>query len=293
MNNYIHIVYCPFTGVGLLGYRGDKWFKNRIEIFSDYTLKSLSNQTDQNFVLWLSFRPEEETNPLMITLELSLKLAGLPYIMTFDGLMYHDDKFSPGLTARTVNAARVMRRCWRLGVWSELIPSLRDIVNDKNKTLLGRLRRSLTKFPSHWSRANLIYLTRVDSDDMLDTNYIEYTHSVSDVPDVFVCKTGTVYNTTTQELAEWNPSTNPPFHTIVFTGQSFFDPALHLGRYGSFKSHEDILKIFQRQTMMPSHSYCVTTHDPRNHISTIWNHPFRGIIYEKEWAKLFIKNFGL
>ena len=63
---FIHFVYCPFTGVGIKGYSGDEWFKYRIKLFRDYTLKSLQNQTDKDFVIWLSFRPEERGNIYLV-----------------------------------------------------------------------------------------------------------------------------------------------------------------------------------------------------------------------------------
>ncbi len=75
--NFIHLFFVPFTGLGLHnGFRGDAWFKNRIEIFKNYTLKSLLNQTNKDFVLWFCFRPEEEINPLLI--ELQKHMATLP-----------------------------------------------------------------------------------------------------------------------------------------------------------------------------------------------------------------------
>lgn len=53
----IHLVYIPFTGVGIFGgFRGQEWFAKRIEIFKQYTLKSLLNQTNKNFDCWISFR---------------------------------------------------------------------------------------------------------------------------------------------------------------------------------------------------------------------------------------------
>ncbi|MFZ2152244.1 MAG: hypothetical protein WAV09_04010, partial [Minisyncoccia bacterium] len=63
MNN--HILAIPFTSVGLHGgYRSDSWFAHRIDIFRRFTLKSLKNQSNKNFLLWIWMRPEEEHNPL-------------------------------------------------------------------------------------------------------------------------------------------------------------------------------------------------------------------------------------
>ena len=55
-----HLISVPFTGLGLHGgYRGDSWFKYRVEVFKKYTLPSLMNQTNKDFTIWLQFRPEE------------------------------------------------------------------------------------------------------------------------------------------------------------------------------------------------------------------------------------------
>ena len=92
--NFVHLIYIPFTGVGLYGgFRGQEWYKDRIEIFKQYTLKSLLNQTERNFVIWLSFRPQEETNPLTAELLNYLKSLDIQYVATFNGLMYIDDKY--------------------------------------------------------------------------------------------------------------------------------------------------------------------------------------------------------
>ena len=64
MNSFVHLVYIPFRGVGI-DLRDDTWFKDRIEIFKEYTLKSLQKQTCQNFVIWISFRKEDEDNILV------------------------------------------------------------------------------------------------------------------------------------------------------------------------------------------------------------------------------------
>ena len=60
-----HLIAIPFSGVGLHGgFRGDTWFRHRIDIFKNHTLKSLKNQSNKDFTLWLWMRPEEKNNPL-------------------------------------------------------------------------------------------------------------------------------------------------------------------------------------------------------------------------------------
>ncbi len=61
-----HLMYVPFTGLGLYnGFRGNRWLKNRIEIFKQFVIPSLLNQTDQDFILWVSWRREEKNNPII------------------------------------------------------------------------------------------------------------------------------------------------------------------------------------------------------------------------------------
>src|SRR3990167_9847206 len=87
-----HIIYIPFTGVGKHQYKGDDWFRDRIEIFKNYTLKSLLNQTNQNFILMVSFRPEDQLNPILSNFEGIEKVGFTEPWWTFTGLLYHDDK---------------------------------------------------------------------------------------------------------------------------------------------------------------------------------------------------------
>ena len=87
-----HIIYIPFTGVGKHQYKGDDWFRDRIEIFKNYTLKSLLNQTNQNFILMVSFRQEDQLNPILSNFEGIEKVGFTEPWWTFTGLLYHDDK---------------------------------------------------------------------------------------------------------------------------------------------------------------------------------------------------------
>ena len=292
-----HLVYVPFTGVGLIGYRGDEWFHERIQIFLNYTLKSLLAQTNRNFTLWLSFRPEEKENPQVENVAIILKGLGMPYFMTFDGLMYHDDKFGGTLFSKIANTGRIIRRCWRLNLWSEFWPSFKDIFNDKNKTLVERIDRSLEEMPKEWREAEWVYMSRIDSDDMFHKNYIQYMQEYAVVAHISPEKKwamtptdGLIYNTTTCEVAEWKPPTNPPFHTIIFPSDVFFDANRYTTHYGDFRSHEDVRRVFTCAELRGP-VYCVTTHNPKNHISTIWNHPFRGRVLEN--PQEILKNFGL
>lgn len=84
----------PFTGLGLFnGYRGDEWLKNRLEIFNEYVLPSLLNQKD--FYLWICWRPEEKTNPIVREFQKTLEgINNLSVIHTFGGIPFYDDKYA-------------------------------------------------------------------------------------------------------------------------------------------------------------------------------------------------------
>lgn len=131
-----------------------------------------------------------------------------------------------------------------------------------------------------------VYVTRVDSDDMLRYDFVSTVQAHAPQTGALTCASGYIHNTTTGEICEYHPETNPPFHTIMFRSEIFFRPELHLAYYGDFKSHEDIPKVFNTQSL-GDRMYCVTTHNPRNHISTIWNHPFRGMAVDRGILSMF------
>ena len=276
----IQLVYIPFTGVGIRGYSGDDWYKYRIEIFKNYTLKSLANQTDNNFILWLSFRPQEKDNPLTAVIADYIKEHGLSYIFTFDGLMYHDDKFNKGFMDRLWNTARIFRKCWRDKDWSGVHKSVLDVLyNDKNDTLETRLGYSLAELEPYFTEADWVYMTRLDSDDMFHKEAFSFIHEIAPLRKgaIVASRKGLFYNMNLDQLAEYLPKTNPPFHTIMFPKEEFFNARDHMEYMKGFKSHEDIPRIFST-LQLPDYYYCVFTDTSKHRISTTWNHVFKGKI---------------
>ncbi len=281
MNN-VHLVYIPMTGVGLYGgYRGDTWYKERIEILKKYTLKSLQAQTNQNFCIWFSFREQEEWNPLTGDLANYMKAQGIRYVFTFNGLMYHDDKFSDGFMNKTKNIIRCLRDWVRNNrSFTDVVGGIGEIYINKNKTLKERVAHSLDVLRPYFKDAPWVVVTRVDSDDMFHKQAVEIIQQCEPFVGALVCKQGVIFNSSTGELAEWNPPTNPPFHTIFFPNKVWDEPVFfnadnYVSYFKDFKSHEDTTRVFDC-VALPAYFYCVTTHNPKNHISTIWNHPFRG-----------------
>lgn len=273
------------------------WFPERIQIYKDYTLKSLLNQTNRDFTLWMAFRPEDKFNQYVLGLGKYLSELKVKYFFTFDGLPYWDDKFNNDAWSRFKNSARIARECWRKRTGKHLLKAITTLFEDRNGTLEQRLKSMLPLTGLPYS-SRPVFLTRIDSDDMIREDYIEQSRIANIANNgemttrVVVCGDGYIYNTKTQELCEYYPETNPPFHTIVFPSEVFFDAKRHLKAYGSFRSHEDIPKVFPNEELEDG-LYCVNIHQPKNHISTVWDHPFRGKEIKGDDKQTILNRFGL
>jgi len=240
----IHFLYCVFTGLGLhKGYRGDKWLRDRIRIFKQYTLPSIMNQTNKNFILWISWRPEDVNNPLVEELANTLEgMRDLQTIFTYGGCCFWDDKY-------------------------------------ENDNLLERLERTLptiAKYMNYLPYSDKVLMTIQPSDDM----YIDT--AVEQVQDAYFknpkkkaigWKDGYIMNYNTRELAEYVTETIPPFFTVCFKREAFVDPLRHFKWTGPYISHEDIGK-FMEYEVIDGRGFCVGTHGAN--ISTTFNHCYQG-----------------
>lgn len=270
----LHILYTPFTGVGLHGgFRGNKWLEHRIGIFKNYTLKSLLNQSNRNFIHWFSFRPEEKDNQFVLGLADYLKQQKYNFIFTFDGLMYWDDKFNTyTLKQRARNFLMIM---WDMWIYKELKnPKTiwKYTWENKNETLVQRIANSIQIIASVLStNYDWIYMTRIDSDDMFHSQVVDLIQNQEpEERKALIFKNGYILNTQTGQVAEWNPPTNPPFHTIIFPKEVFFDAQKHREYYRDFTSHEDIPRVFNC-VELDLKGFLVSFHG--KHISTAWNSP--------------------
>lgn len=242
--NYKHILYCPWTGLGLYnGYRGDGWLKNRIKIFKQFVLPSIQNQTAKNLTLWCSWRPEEKHNPIVKDfIEYMNSITEFNTVHTFHGVCFWDDKYSD------------------------------EVARDR---LLTSLHRSLAELTDTVGDVDHVYMTLQPSDDMYSFDAMSLVREVLEDESVQAVgfKKGYVMNLQTKEIAEWNPTTNPPFFTIKFPRNVFLDPLKHFDYTGPYKSHEyvgDKLKYVQ----LEHRGFMVGTHG--ENISTVFDHPFRG-----------------
>jgi hypothetical protein len=256
-----HFLYCPWTGLGLYGgFRGNRWLRNRIKIFKQFVIPSLQNQTSKEFILWCSWRYKERSNPYVQELIKYLdNIKEFKTVHTFSGVCFWDDKYSD-------EEAR-----------SRLLESLRSSTGNLIDTI---------------GDSEYVYMTIQPSDDCYASGVVKGIQSVFKETDVQAMgfRQGYVINYPTMKVAEYNPTTIPPFFTIKFPREVFIDPLKHAEYTGPYKSHEyiaDKLKfgsIYKREFMVGTHS---------ENISTVFNHPFKGRELEGEERKEVLSRFGM
>lgn len=237
---YAHLIYTGFTGRKSYGFRGQEWFDHRIEVFKNYVVRNLLNQTSQNFTHWISFRPQERKNPSAQKLEQYLKNINYNFIFTFDGLLD----------------------------WNKGVP---------NDDLPPRLEKTLPQLKHLVEGTDYVYMTHLDSDDMISKGTIqciqEYDLEKFEERRVFVFSHGYVYDILTGEMAVWN-SPCPAIFILMYPTDVFLDPQKHLDYIlpYKYKNHHHIPKIYN--SVVIPHTYCSTVHG--QNITTIWNHKYRG-----------------
>lgn len=261
MKNFTHLIFTPFTGLGLFnGYRGDEWLKYRIQVFKNCTLKSVLNQEDKDFIHWLTFRPEEKNNPIVMELEEYLKqFKDYKFIITYHGIVLWDDKYP-----KEVADARLLK-------------SIEGSVKDLEPLIKNR---------------PYVYESILASDDMYHKST---TKDVAEEPFIehgcLLHEEGYMFDYVSKSLAEYKPGTNPPVYTIMFPTDIYLDPKKHFDYMGPFESHEFVPTTFTTK-QLPNFRYISTVHD--QNISTVWQHPFRGkqIYYEND-KKAILKDYGI
>lgn len=256
-------MYVPWTGLGLFGgFRGNRWLRNRIKVFKQFVLPSLRAQTNQNFIIWFSWRREEKSNPIvqefiqdMLNLYPEWMPEGPRVVNTFHGICFWDDKY-PDLIAR--------------------------------ERLIMSLHGSLAELTDTIGECENVLMTIQPSDDCYHRNAVEALQTIFRETDAQAVgfKRGYMMNYTTKEVAEYNPTTNPPFFTIKFPRDIFIQPQRHADYTGPYKSHEYVGEKL-RYSVIEERGFLVGTHG--ENISTVFNHPFRGEAVSPE----ILKDFGL
>ena len=250
------IINIPFTGLSK-GFSGQEWFNFRAEIFNKYTLKSLVNQKDKDFLLWVTFRPEEKDNEVTKRIEEDIKEAGIDYVFTFDGTMFYDDK--------------------------QL---------EQNKTLRERLKKSLKVIKGHIGSEKYVYLTLLGSDDMFAEDIIEIIRKTEwKNGRALYMRDGYVYNDRSEELADWNNPFSVGNYTLLYETDEFLHPERHMMKQNNLTTHELIPNIYLAEEIK-DRKYCCVVHGMN--ISTLWKHKYKGkqYFYDKDKQPI-LKKFGL
>lgn len=264
------LVYTPFTGLGLYGgFRGNRWLRNRIAVFKQFVIPSLLNQTDQEWIHWISWREEELDNKYVIELDDYLNKMQYPHIFTYNGICFWDDKYDM-VTAR--------KRLYRS--LKESLPTLLDVVPDCEE----------------------VQVLLQPSDDMYESRAIESIKlAFANHPTITGVgfEKGYLINYETKEVLEYNPKTNPPFFAYRIPRDIFASPGPHMtyistkvdeGQYPAgtpYPSHEWIPNAF-KMAYLDGRGFMVGTHG--ENISTHFNHPYGGqnVTNEKIW-----EDFGI
>jgi len=217
----------PFTGKtpfkdfdGDDGFKGNTWYRHRADIFKEYTIKSLANQTDKDFLVWVQFREKERKNPITRMIRRLMNEAGLNFICTFNGAILREDK----------------------AYWH-------------NDNLIERAEKSLKELGD----INEDYVVEVglDSDDMVHKGFVDL---VKNEPhrEAFYMKGGYIYSTDGR-LAEWKNPESMSIYTINYPTRVFSNAKEHFDYQKGFSSHEQIPNIFDAK-QLPDGLYCATTH---------------------------------
>lgn len=230
---------CPFLGLGRIN-RGDTWLKNRLDIFHRFTLQSILNQTDRNFVLWISWRPQDKNNPIIQQFKRDLdRIMDLRVVFTYGGLCFYDDKYEE----------------------AEALDNLRR-----------NLEATLPELEAAVGRDSEVRVLLQPSDDMYLPHAVKAINKVQAGRAAGFTK-GYIMSYATKEVAEYNPVTSPPFYAMTFQRGEFLSPAKHFDLIKDIKSHEDIA-LQLGFVKLPGRGFIVGTHGAN--ISTTFNSRFKG-----------------
>lgn len=264
-------MYVPFTGLGLYnGFRGNEWLRNRITIFCQFVIPSLRNQTNQNFIIWVSWRREERNNPYVLQFKdlLEATFGEKRVAFTFAGVCFYDDKYPD------------------------------EVARDR---LINSIHGSLPDLFDFIGECDYVLMTIQPSDDLYHKNAVESIQTILQNPfyDAVGFQKGYICNYNTKEVSEYNPTTNPPFYTVKFPKDIFIDPLSH----ANFTALKKDSGKYKAGTPLPSHEYvgdCLRyalVGDLRGflvgchgqNISTNFNIPYKGDVVDQ----LILSEFGV
>ena len=272
--NYAHFLYTPFTGLGSYGgYRGDKWLIDRINIFKRFVLPSIMNQFNQDFVLWISWRPEDRESPIVQAfVESLMRVRDLNILHTYGGIMFYDDKYPEEEASR------------------RLLESLKSTLPELQPWVVGKDAVLVTIQPS-----DDLYLS-----DMVERHQKFFKEDEEGFQAIGYTR-GYIANYATKEIAEYScapwrtdststyhTDTNPPFYSVRFPVEVFLDPEKHYKFIGPYKSHEFVGDYLKKYDIPDYRGFVVGTHGAN--ISTTWHHRYKGAtLSQDEQVGIMIK----
>ncbi len=275
---FTHFMYVPFTGLGLYhGFRGNSWLKNRIEVFKAYTLPSLINQNTRSFYVWMSWRPEERENPLVVEFRSFLdQIRDVSFIHTFGGVCFWDDKYDDETASQRL-----------LTSLKESLPALKDAVGDTPYVIMTIQPSDDMYFHNAVTRIQDELRAIIESGKVLSGFVIGWSKGYIMN---YLTKEVAEYSThglVTDDVSTYRTDTTPPFFSILFPKGLFLDPEGHYKLTGPYKSHEYIGDHLPFQAFK-DRGFIVGTHG--ENISTTFHHRYRGPTLSKEdQEKILIK----
>ena len=253
-----HFLYMPFSGLGKHDkQRTPEYWDYRVEIFKKYTLPSLANQSNKNFTLWISFRPQDKEANFVKSLKNIVNGSGLSHVFTFNGVAMWDDR---GL--------------------------------ENNDTLLERTKLNIESLKP-FIKDEWIYITGLGSDDMLARDAVkEIQEQTPKTKKALYYLSGWIFDARTEQLAEWNRDTPCSKYTIIYPKEIILDAKKWWDyEYECLKSHEYITTCYVAERLS-ERMYCCVVHGAN--ISTDWLHVFRGMeVFQQEEKNKILSNFGI
>ena len=245
----------PFTGkTPNSETQTQQWFDFRANVFEEYTLKSLMNQTDKDFLIWIQFKPSDKNNKATIKIRKALNKSKLEYVMTFNGPIMMEDK----------------------ATWH-------------NKDLIERATKSLKELEP--IKEDYVVLVGLDSDDMVHAKFVEVLKEKTPRKHgAYYMTKGFVYSMDGR-LSEWENPESMSIYAVVYPTDIFLDAKKHFEHQRGLNTHEQIPKLFDAEKL-PDGLYCATIHG--TNISTVWGHPFMGKeYYYADEVESIIKDFKI
>ena len=255
MSKIFHILQTSFTGRGLKQWDED-WLKLRIGIFKEFTVPSLMNQTEKNFIHWITFRPQDKGNNLIAGLMRDLAIMNHKCVISFTGQPYF-------------------------------------YTHAGNADLKDRVKNGLNIMKEFYNDEPFVYLSVIDSDDLYHKDAIAeiQSHEYAENRALFY-KLGYLLNVKTLELATYTGGMRcPPFWTILYKAEDFWDVEKYLEHTRTVVHHD--IPIKYDAVLLTDFRYAMGVGHGSN-TSTRWHDPAKiADITDLDERKALLKDLGV